>query len=412
MLRVARLVSMAYSADTSRSDNVEEGDLRPDDIGAVFREFLGREATAGDIAFWMQFETLRSFLDGVLASEEYKQRLARRAHAQTQVPSLNCWIDGWEHFARPIGEVSSDGVAIIGHRGYLFIYGGSNDNVAAHRGEAETPEGWMDSWQALMRDRLDYVCETGRRAAFVVVPEKLAVYPDLFPQDLTARGPRPVLTLLESAGLPLVYPQDAMRDARDKGETYLRTDSHLTVYGNLLLATATLRELGVATALVEELRYDSRPHLGAGDLGQHFDPPILEVMAPIVDGSQATLVSDNWAQITALGGHIGTRRVFRRDDAPDQRTAVIFGDSYGFGDDAYQGLSWFLAQVFREVHFVWVPFGWDPEYLDRVGAEVVICQTAERFIGRVPVARVDVQSMAQETTSQHRPLTEQRIFSD
>jgi alginate O-acetyltransferase complex protein AlgJ len=403
---------MPHTSEDPRPNGDEMGDLHPEDIGAIFREFLGRDATAGDIAFWMQCETLRALLDGVLASEEYKQRLARREHAQTQVPSLNCWIDGWERFARSAGEVSSDGVAIIGHHGYLFIYGGSNDNVAAHRGEAETPEGWMDSWRALIRERLDHVRETGRRAAFVVVPEKLAVYSDLFPLDLTARRLRPVLSLLESAGLPLVYPRDALRDARNEGETYLRTDSHLTVYGNLLLATATLRELGVATALVEDLHYDSRPHLGAGDLGQHFDPPILEVMAPIFGGSEATLVSDNRAQITALGGHIGTRRVFRRDDAPDRRTAVVFGDSYGFGDDAYQGLSWFLAQVFREVHFVWVPFGWDPEYLDRVGAEVVVCQTAERFIGRVPVASVDVWSMVQETTSRHRPLTEQQIFSD
>jgi hypothetical protein len=388
------------------------GDLRPDDIGVVFREFLGRDATPGDTAFWIQFGTLRAFLDGVLASEEYKQRLARRERAQAQIPLLNCWIEGWERFTRPVGEVSSDGVAIVGHRGYLFIYGGSNDNVAAHRGETRTPEGWMDSWRGLMRDRLDYVRETGRCAAFVVVPEKIAIYSDLFPQDLTARGPRPILSLLESEGLPLVYPQDALRDARNDGETYLRTDSHLTVYGNLLLATATLRELGVATELLEEPRCGSRPHLGAGDLGQHFDPPILEVMAPIVGGSRATLMSDNWAQITALGGHIGTRRVFRRNDAPDQRTVVVFGDSYGFGDDAYQGLSWFLAQVFREVHFVWVPFGWDPEYLDRIGADVVVCQTAERFIGRVPMASVDVRSMAQETTSRHRPLTEERIFND
>jgi alginate O-acetyltransferase complex protein AlgJ len=103
--------------------------------------------------------------------------------------------------------------------------------------------------------------------------------------------------------------------------------------------------------------------------------------------------------------------VFRNDDASDQRKVVVFGDSYGFGDDAYQGLSWFLAQVFCEVHFVWVPCGWDPDYVDSVGAELVVCQTAERFIGRVPQVSVDVRSLAQETTSRHRALTEERIFS-
>jgi alginate O-acetyltransferase complex protein AlgJ len=390
------------------------GDLRPDDIVAVFREFLGRAATPGDIALWMQSASLRAFIDGVLGSEEYRQRQVRRdadERAQPQLQFLNCWVDGWERFARPVGELSADGVAIVGQRGHLFIYGGSNDNVASHRGEVQTPPGWMDAWRELVEYRVDLACGSGRRAVFVVVPEKLAVYSELFPQDLTARARRPVLALLEEGGLPLIYPEDALRDGRAQGETYLRTDSHLTVRGNLILAEATLQGLGLESILPAGFLLSPHTYLSAGDLGQHFDPPMLEVMAPSGVASRATLVSDNWAQVSAVGGHIGTMRVFRNDDAPDQRTVVVFGDSYGFGDDAYQGLSWFLAQVFREVHFVWVPCGWDPDYLDSVGAELVVCQTAERFIGRVPQVSVDVRSLAQETTSRHRALTEERIFS-
>ena len=135
-------------------------------------------------------------------------------------------------------------------------------------------------------------------------------------------------------------------------------------------------------------------------------------MEPLASASCATIASDNWAEISGVGGHIGTTRVFRRDDAPDPRTAVIFGDSYAFGDDAYQGLSWFMAQVFREVHFVWAPFGWDPDYLDSVGAELVVCQTAERFIGLTPKPSIDVRSLAQRTLSQRRALTEEHIFAD
>ena len=82
--------------------------------------------------------------------------------------------------------------------------------------------------------------------------------------------------------------------------------------------------------------------------------------------------------------------MFRNEVAPDQRIAVVFGDSFGFSAAYYQGLSWFLAQVFREVHFVWVPFGWDSEYVRRVGAEAVLIQGAERFVARVPHLNVDV----------------------
>ncbi len=394
---------------------VATGDLREEDITAVFREFLGREATPGDVAVSMQSATLRAFLDGVMRSEEYLQRVARRemSQASVQIPYLNCWIEGWESFSRPVGEISPDGVVVVGERGYLFIYGGTNNNVASHRGEVPTPAGWLEAWQRLIADRRDFARETGRRVAFVVVPEKLAVYDDVFPQDLTARGQRPVLSLLETGALPLVYPEQALRDGRSQGETYLRTDSHLTPRGNVLLALATLGELGVSAELLPaELGHASHSHLGAGDLGLHFDPPVMEVMTPLAGRSRASLISDNWAEITAIGGHIGTRRVFRHDRALDNRTVVVFGDSYSFGDDAYQGLSWFLAQVFREVHFVWVPFGWDPDYVDAVKAELVVCQTAERFIGRVPERSIDVMALMQETTSIRRPLTEERIFSD
>jgi hypothetical protein len=178
------------------------------------------------------------------------------------------------------------------------------------------------------------------------------------------------------------------------------------------LAEATVRELGVSPALLLDVKDSSTPHLGAGDLGLHFDPPLLEVMRPMVGASRATVVSDNWEEISRVGGHIGTMRVFRREDAPDELTVVVFGDSYGFGDDAYQGLSWWLAQVFREVHFVWVPFGWDPKYLDSVNAELVVCQTAERFMGRVPRLKVNVRSLAKETIARHRAVTEERIFGE
>jgi hypothetical protein len=389
-------------------------DLRTEDVEAVFREFLGRTASSGDVATWMQVGSLRAFLDGVLASEEYARRLATRAGetGQSGKTFLNCWIAGWERFARPPGELSPDGVVIVGKSGHLFIHGGSNHNLAAQRGEVEMAAGWLDEWQGIVTGRLDHARRAGRRLACLVVPEKLAVYADCFPENLTPGRPRPVLRLLDEGQLPIVYPLKALRDARKDGDTYLLTDSHLTPRGNRLLAAATLKELGISPTSLDHVEDAPRPHLGSGDLGLHFDPPVVEVMRPLASASRATIASDNWAEISSVGGHIGTMRVFRRDDAPDPRTVVIFGDSYAFGDDAYQGLSWFLAQVFREVHFIWAPFGWDPDYLDSVDAELVVCQTAERFIGRIPKPRIDVRSLSQRTLGQQRALTDEHIFED
>jgi alginate O-acetyltransferase complex protein AlgJ len=390
-------------------------DLRREDIEAVFRELLGRDATAGDIATWMKNGSLRAFLDGVLGSDEYKARAAERERTrEARAPGhfLNCWLEGWERFTRHVGQVSPDGVAIVGGAGHLFIHGGSNDNVASYRGEVELPPGWLESWRTLMAKRLEHSQRSGVRIAYLVVPEKLAVYADCYPHDLTALTPRPILRLLDQGKLRLAYPLEALREARAGGETYLRTDSHLTPRGNRILAEATLAELGVSPSLLPEVEETVPAHLVAGDLGLHFDPAVLEFMSPMVGASRATIISDNREEVAGVGGHIGTIRVYRRDDAPDRRTVVVFGDSYGFGDDAYQGLSWWLAQVFREVHFVWVPCGWDPEYLDRVGAELVVCQTAERFITRVPKLKVNVRSLARETIARHQAIDEERVFRE
>jgi alginate O-acetyltransferase complex protein AlgJ len=406
---------MSSSAPKCEPTDNPGGDLRPEDIEAVFREFLGRVATSGDVAVWMEIGSLRAFLDGVLASGEYVERMTKRKlgeEARARGSFLNCWIEGWERFTRPLGDVSPDSVVIVGKSGHLFIHGGSNDNAATYRGEIEMAADWMEEWRTLVERRLDHAQRADRRLAHLVVPEKLAVYADCYPQDLTARGPRPVLRLLDEGALPLVYPIEALRDARNGGSTYLRTDSHLTPRGNRILAEATVGELGVSPTLLPEVDDTAAPHLGAGDLGLHFDPPVLEIMRAMAGASRATVASDNWEEISRVGGHIGTMRVFRREDAPDERTVVVFGDSYGFGDDGYQGLSWWLAQVFREVHFVWVPFGWDPKYLDSVDAELVVCQTAERFMSRVPRLKVNVRSLAKETIARRRAVTEERIFGE
>lgn len=45
---------------------------------------------------------------------------------------------------------------------------------------------------------------------------------------------------------------------------------------------------------------------------------------------------------------------------------------------------------------MWAPFGWDPAYSAQVGAGVVVCESAERFVPRPPAARMDVAAMEAE----------------
>lgn len=389
-----------------------QSDLSSEHIKAVFREFLGRAPASAEIDAWLPVRSLQAFLEGVLDSDEYAQRRStRESEEEPDRRFLNCWIAGhWERFARPPGDVSPDGLAIVGTSGHLFIYGGTNDNLTAQRGEVQLPHGWIDEWRMLIAERTAAARSAGRHLVCIVVPEKIAVYADRFPLDLATDNPRPVLRLLDEGGLPLVYPIDALQRARSDGDTYLFTDSHLTLLGNLQLAVAAMTALGVSTTA--DADSDSRELVYAGDIGRHFNPPIVEIRRVAATPSSARIVFDNSADLVSVGAHVGTMRVFRNDHAADDRTVVVFGDSYSYADDWYRGLSWFLAQAFREVHFVWVPFGWDPDYLDSVNADLVVCQTAERFVVRVPRARVDVRAMLEETVNQGVALTVESAFSD
>lgn len=397
------------------------GDLLPEHVEGVFLEFLGRQASPADVAVWMRIGSVRALIDGVLDSEEYRARLAEReaavrAAAEGAGPKIsyaNCWTEELAEFCRPPGTLSADGVAIVGERGHLFLYGGTNDNLAMFRGEVPMAPDWLAQWTSLMEERRSHAEAKGLGMCGLVVPDKLAVYSDLLPGDLASGGERPLDRLRASPQLAsLLYPSEALRAERSGGETYMVTDSHLSNRGNRLLAELTIEALGADRGLLGGVEKAERTHLVSGDLGVHFDPPILERRGFLASPSAAQIVEDNWAAVSAAGGHIGTRRVFRRVDAPDQRTVVVFGDSYGFGDEAYPGLSWFLAQAFREVHFVWVPFGWDPGYLERVGAELVVCQTAERFVVRVPRSRVDVASLAGAGGSRGGALGLENVFGD
>ena len=70
---------MSSSASEREPTDSAGGDLRREDIEVVFREFLGRVATSGDVDQWMQIGSLRALLDSVLASEEYAERMTKRA---------------------------------------------------------------------------------------------------------------------------------------------------------------------------------------------------------------------------------------------------------------------------------------------------------------------------------------------
>ncbi len=385
--------------------------LSHEDVVSVYRQVLGREPSDAEVDERVAAGgSLDDLLRMALDSEEYAVRLRESAPDRSrELAVVNVFHPDLAEWGLPPGTRSEDGIAVVGREGWLFLCGGTNSNLGQHLGTVEMAPDWHDDWRRLIGRREELARDLGVASALLVVPDKLAAYEQFYPEALQPRGPRPIERLTETPGTGIHYPLGELRAAAAAGEdVYLRTDTHLTFRGNELLFQSVLGVLGVERApSFDELPFRSYPI--TGDLGRKFDPEIVGIVTEPNTLHNATMVEDNRDEIAAVDGHIGSRRVFRNDRSTDPRTMVLFGDSFGFAADYYQGLAWFLAQVFREVHFIWVPFGWDSEYIRRVGAEAVLVQGAERFVGRVPHLEVDVSMLAEETLRRKQPIGVERV---
>ncbi len=386
--------------------------LTRDQVVLVYRQVLERTPSEQEIETQLAaMPGLDALLRVALESEEYAARLRQRGLNAARSPTVvNIFHPDLAEWGLPPCTRSDDEIAIVGREGWLFLCGGTNANLGQYVGAVEMDADWLDEWRQIIQRRDAELRELGIASALLVVPDKLAVYEDYYPEDLTRVGPRPIERLLAVPDLPIIYPLAELRNAVASGEeVYLRTDTHLTFRGNELLFSSVLAALEVENLPdLTALSFHSYPI--AGDLGIKFEPQIVSIVTEPGSLHHAEIVEDNREEIEAVEGHVGTRRVFRNEQAPDPRVAVIFGDSFGFAAAYYQGLSWFLAQTFREVHFVWVPFGWDADYVRRVGAKAVLIQGAERFVSRVPRFEVDASRIAEETLRRKHPVGIERIF--
>jgi alginate O-acetyltransferase complex protein AlgJ len=369
------------------------------DVVLVYEAVLGRSPSPEEITH--QQANAASVHDLLVAVSQSDERYVKAAsgavhgrNADTLAPRpanvVNVHTEELEAFGMAPGTWSVDGVAVTGRRGWVFLGGGTNTILDQYRGAFALPEDFDARWTQALQARRQGAEQLGAAFVALVVPDKLAVLAADFPDPLPRMAEAPAAMLAARPELDLLYPVAEL--AAVPGGAFLRTDTHLTYAGNAALAQAVGTALGVT--IDHELGPERvKRYVTSGDLGSRYSPPIVEVVAAPNDHGDAEVIASNRDQIDAVGAHVGTRQVLRNDGAADERTVVVFGDSYAYSASHYQGLSWFLAQAFREVHFLWVPFGWDPEYAAEVGAGVVICQGAERFAIRPPEIQVDVRAL-------------------
>jgi len=79
---------------------------------------------------------------------------------------------------------------------------------------------------------------------------------------------------------------------------------------------------------------------------------------------------------------IGTCQSSFNERAPIDKKIVVFGNSF-FEKIPSWGLSPYFAAIFREFHFFWSPEV-NMDYCINVKPDIVIAQTCERFMCKLP----------------------------
>ncbi len=303
----------------------------------------------------------------------------------------------------------------IGQDGWLFLTGGNN-GVLDQFGRPGFPRKRLWKWRQLLGWRRRACARIGAAYFHVVAPEKLTILHEVAGLDVDpnrspalrlqrwARGSHGALSLVD-----LVRP---LRAARAGALPYLRTDSHWSFEGGLVVYRALCRAFGVAPfedlvqrRIVERFAF-------SGDLALKLQPAPIETVDGCRFATSARRVHANGflRQFEASGrvtqAHLGTQIVFENaDPRVDPRRLVIFGDSYAhfMPLNAVATLTPLLADRFREVHFLWSP-SIDWTYLDAVRPDIVLTEIAERFMIELPPCGFRIDALAELALSRKTPF--------
>jgi alginate O-acetyltransferase complex protein AlgJ len=311
---------------------------------------------------------------------------------------------------------SGNGVA-VGLDGWLYWVGRARE-VEIFYGDSATSRRILARWARLIERRALWLDRLGIAHVHTVVPDKLAVYPDLlgrpFPGLADPPGTRLGRLLARDGAAPMVDLLPPLLAARDGEPVYLRTDTHWTYRGYLIAYRALCDALAapVAEHVFTGTRAQERFTF---DLGEKLSPPIDEEYvaydfprrAEQVEANALVEMRESGRAIRPRGLFVGSRVVLRNSQAPDPRRLVLFGDSYIYSPGAR--LTAMLAETFSEVHAIWSA-NIDRAYVEAVRPDVLIFEIAERFLRQVPNDRIRIDAFAEARARRAiRPTLRERL---
>ena len=267
---------------------------------------------------------------------------------------------------------------VVGKNGRLFLDYDTNQIMAQQTGVLRFEPEELDRWRTLLEERTAWLAERGACYLFLVVPDAASVFPADLPDDLRPVATRPLVQLqehLRASGSPaeLLYPLEQLQ-SDGRHETYPKTETHWTEWGAFLAYRMLVERLLGRVALREVTDRDIvvTERLLPGDLGVQVEPPAksLHAYVEMRHPPAARFVSDNRIM------NRGRRIEYECEAAPDV-CCLVLGDSYA------NRFAHVLAESFRRLVIGSTPTV-DRDLVEEVRPQVVIQESAERFLIRAP----------------------------
>lgn len=290
-----------------------------------------------------------------------------------------------------VGTLSPSKAIVVGRDGHLFLEGGSNSLSQQYKTDINDPivVSVAEKWNSLIRRRLETLSYRGIKFCQIIIPEKSTVLSEFFPISISA--PTPFLKAVQSKisqdeSLSRVT-FDALKcliSDRNRENTYRKHDSHLTAYGSQQVFSEFLRFIGYDVDL--NYTFDQKS-FNSGDMGLHFPGMKFGMYDDLPNPADFESEEAGLELVDSYfpggGKHIGRYRIWKNDRARIQKKVVVFGNSFFEMGTSALCLSWWFARWFSEFHFRWEP-DLDYEYIEKTNPDIVICQTIERFMPKVP----------------------------
>jgi hypothetical protein len=282
------------------------------------------------------------------------------------------------------GVVSSCGHAIVGHRGHMFLFRGSN----CLHDQYFNPAPCVDRWMDIILNRASLCNSEAIDFYQIIIPEKQTIMVDLYPLEKPVMTPSLLSLNSRLSSLPFfVNAYDLLSCLYFfKGlEPFRLGDTHLTSAGYIELISSIVGRYCQKT-LYSLMRYVDFCFMKSnGDLLKKFDNNDFGEKVTIpADSSLFFCGKVRCAEYMhgSAAKKNGTMVKFENSCPHIAKKVLVFGNSMSERGASPLGLTWWLSRIFQEVTFIWSPnLSLERIAIDR--PDILICQTVERFL---PVA--------------------------